>query len=252
MKSILLRTRHYIRLLLLSLPGGASITIYIDKLLLRKQQNARIALLQQHWGEIHNKIYERLSKAGLRYCADFGTLIGLLRENGPIKHDEDIDYIVPPGESLAAIIKTLRSNEFTLLHGFTVNGELQEVNFRYKGIGIDFFRCHMIGEKLGHYVFIPTSDNKSCRIINTTAHERIRPNLTGITVSNFGSDSSVTVPIPTNADEMLTASYGNWRIPDKKTDFCSKEIPSQYRDILEGCKYLTGEEVIQLLSPSAS
>jgi len=110
----------------------------------------------------------------------------------------------------------------------------------------------MIGEKLGHYVFVNDVELKDYRVINTIAHERIRPNLTGITISKFGSNANVTVPIPTNADEMLTASYGNWRVPDKKTNFCSKEIPSQYRDVLEGCKYLTGEEVIQLLSESAS
>ena len=121
---------------------------------------------------------------------------------------------------------------------------MQEITVAYGGITIDFFKCHSIGDCLGHYVFCPQYDMKRGVLTGVMAHERKRPSLKGLEIREFGSHTKARISIPTNAVEYLTASYGNWQVPDSTTDFSSDKIPTQCRDIFEGCEMMNPEEVL--------
>lgn len=207
-------------------------------------------LLQTSGMTIYGAIHRILSEAGISYFADHGTLLGLIRENGVIPHDTDMDFSIPPDESLTRVYRALSCAGFRLGHGFSCCGKIAEITFAYKGLTVDFFQCHNIGEKLGHYVFVTRYDHKTGAFLGTMAHERIRPALAGLETREFGTEIKATVSIPSNAVEYLTASYGNWRVPDSKTDFSSDKIPTQYRDILEGCKLLSADEIVAEFSPA--
>lgn len=44
-----------------------------------------------------NVVYDTLSAQGVEYWVDFGTAIGMIRDSGFIKHDDDIDFSLMAG-----------------------------------------------------------------------------------------------------------------------------------------------------------
>ena len=237
------RILHLVRYCASFVPGGQALARMVLGWMSVRQNKKCRALLQARGFEICSKIHEALTAAGIKYFADHGTLLGLIRENGMIAHDTDMDFSIPPDQSVQAVYATLSKVGFSLVHGFALHGEVQEITVAYGGITIDFFKCHSIGDDLGHYVFCPQYDMKRGVLTGVMAHERRRPPLKGLEVREFGTHMKARISIPTNAIEYLTASYGNWQVPDSTTDFCSDKIPTQYQDIFEGCEMLNAEQL---------
>lgn len=239
---------HLIRCCVSSVPGGQWLARQAMALAARRDNAKSRSLLQSNGMGICRKINETLSSQGLKYFADHGTLLGLIRENGMIKHDTDMDFSIPPDQELAPVVGVLTQAGFSLVHGFAVNGVVQEITVGYEGLTMDFFKCHAIGDCIGHYVFVTKYDSKTGKYLGTMAHERKRPPLKGLQTQMFGPKHDVPVSIPVNAVEYLTAAYGNWRVPDSTSDFCSDKIPTQYRDITEGCELLDAATVCARLA----
>ena len=51
--------------------------------------------LRKLGGEAFERVYAIMSKQGYPYFANYGTLLGVVRENGYVKNDDDIDLSVP-------------------------------------------------------------------------------------------------------------------------------------------------------------
>ena len=243
MSDVMQRILHGIRVAAVKIPGGvASVNCVLGKMSRRQNDRAR-KNLQSNGMIVHGVIFETLSRAGVAYFADHGTLLGLIRENGVIAHDTDMDFSIPPEESLERVSSALVKRGFRIVHGFAVDGVLAEMTLVYRDLSIDFFQCHFIGDHLGHYIFVNEYAPKTGTFVRTWARERKRPPLAGLETRVFGLEQQTKVSIPKNADEYLTASYGNWRVPDSTTDFSSEKIPTQYRNIYDGCRFLSAEEV---------
>ena len=236
---------HFIRQCAICFPGGGKLVHCVLGLLARRAKAKRCARLQRVGFEICNLIHNTLSQHKIAYFADHGTMLGIIRENGFIKHDEDMDFSIPPNVSLSQVWKALSPCGFSIVHGFAINGHLEEITLGYQGLTIDFFQCHAIGEKLGHYVFVSHYDHRTGNLLKVMAHERIRPPLQGLESKIFGELRKAQVALPINAVEYLTASYGNWQVPDSKSDFSSDKIPTQYRDICDGCEALDPSQTFQ-------
>lgn len=239
---------HFVRCCVSSVPGGQWLARQAMELAARRSSARSRLLLQSNGLEVCRKINETFSARGVKYFADHGTLLGLIRENGMIKHDTDMDFSIPPDQELASVVEALTQAGFSLVHGFSVNGDVQEITVGYEGLTMDFFKCHAIGDCLGHYVFVTKYDSKTGKYLGTIAHERKRPPLKGLEAQMFGPKRDVPVSIPVNAVEYLTASYGNWRVPDSTSDFSSVKIPTQFRDITEGCELLDAATVCARLA----
>lgn len=239
---------HFIRCCVSFVPGGQWLARQAMVAAARRSNARSRSLLQSKGMEICRKINETLSSRGLKYFADHGTLLGLIRENGMIKHDTDMDFSIPPDQDIEPVVEALTQAGFSLVHGFAVNGAIHEITVGYEGLTMDFFKCHPIGDCLGHYVFVTKYDSKIGKYLGTMAHERKRPPLKGLEAQLFGPNRDVSVTIPVNAVEYLTASYGNWQVPDSTSDFSSDKIPTQYRDITVGCELLDEETVRTRLS----
>ena len=242
------RMSHCARIALCFIPCCRCFVSYVDAQLVLMRKRKRQKTLQTVWRELYGKIHSSFSSVNISYWFDFGSLIGLARENGVLVHDEDVDCCVSPNTDMKGVFQALVDNGFSFVRGYASNKDVTEMTFDYKGVGVDVFKCHMIGDKLGHYVYQVTNDLKTCKPIRIISHERIRPIVTKIVERDFGEGDSVRVAIPENFDEILSASYGTWRIPDKTTDFCRRDIPSQYRDVVDGIEVLDLEGVKALLA----
>lgn len=243
--TILSSVRHKVYLFVRRMP---CCLVALEKIIQFKMwidKRKALRLMRMYGLEACERIFQALSEKGICHWADHGTMLGIIRENGLISHDPDMDYSVPHNVDLADIYRVLSKRGFALLRGFAIQGEVVEITMSWEGVSVDFFKCHPIGARMGHFVFVSKLDETTWKVVDVMAHERVRPCVIGPIVRSFGPNNKTHAYIPQNADELLTASYGNWRIPDSKTDFCKRDIPTQYRDVHEGCSFLSAEELLR-------
>lgn len=243
--TFVLAFRHRIYLLVRQMTICQGLLKKIIHLKRRMDQRKALRLMRMNGLEVCERIFRALSEKGICHWADHGTMLGIIRENGLISHDLDVDYSVPHDVDLADVYRALSKRGFSLLRGFAIQGEVVEITMSWEGVSVDFFKCHPIGARMGHFVFVSKLDEKTWEVVDVMAHERVRPSVIGPIVRSFGPNNKTHAYIPQNAEELLTASYGNWRIPDSKTDFCKRDIPTQYRDVYEGCSFLSAEELLR-------
>lgn len=242
MKSVLLRLRHFIYLKFRTLPVGRSLVRIAIKIQGERVKRGIRKAMSSNGLRACDAVYSALSVREIPYWADHGTLLGIVRENGFIKNDLDIDFSVPPQVRLCDVYVALEKQGFALERGFAYRGEIVEITVSYKGVGIDFFKCHPIDTRMGNFVFVTQQDPETWRVLSVMAHERVRPQVEGLKEIRFGRAAEKTrTYIPVNAEKILEAEYGDWRTPDSKTDFCGKDVPSHYQDVYDECRYLDAE-----------
>lgn len=246
MTSIFLRLRHFIYVKLRTLPLGRFM-VHIALEIQGERVKRGIRKAMRDYGlRACDAVYSALSARKIPYWADHGTLLGIVRENGFIKNDLDIDFSVPPQVRLCDVYGVLEKQGFVLERGFAYRGEIVEITVSYKGVGIDFFKCHPIDTRMGNFVFVSQHDPETWRMVSVMAHERVRPQVEGLKEVCFGRTvEKARTFIPMNAEKILEAEYGDWRTPDSKTDFCGKNVPSHYQDVYEECRYLDAESLLR-------
>lgn len=244
MTNILLRLRHFIYLKFRTLPVGRSLVRIAIKIQGMRVKCGIRRAMNSYGLQACDAVYSALSAREIPYWADHGTLLGIVRENGFIKNDLDIDFSVPPQVRLCDVYVALEKQGFALERGFAYRDEVVEITVSYKGVGIDFFKCHPIDTGMGNFVFVAQQDPETWRVLSVMAHERVRPQVERLREIRFGrAKENARTFIPTNAEKILKAEYGDWRTPDSKTDFCGKNVPSHYREIYEGCRYLDAKVI---------
>lgn len=246
MKGVLLRLRHFIYLKLRTVPVGRSLVSIAIKIQ-GGRANARIRkAMRVHGLSACDEVYAALSVRGIAYWADHGTLLGIIRENGFIKNDLDVDFSVPPQVRLCDVYDALKNRGFVLERGYAYRGKIVEITVSHKGVGIDFFKCHPIDTRMGNFVFVTQSDPETWQVLSVMAHERVRPQVDGLKEVRFGKAvEKARTFIPTNSEKILEAEYGDWRTPDSKTNFCGKNVPSHYQDVYEDCVCLNKDALIR-------
>jgi hypothetical protein len=133
------------------------------------------------------------------YNLDYGTLLGIIREGGFIKHDRDMDFTILPSDlSLASFTKELIKHGFVFESAYLIDGaRFYEFRVRYKEVSIDFY---LPIKYENYYKFI------------MSGFEVIHPQYTleRLPVQDFF------VNIPSDVIEHLKWCYGDsWNIPDK-------------------------------------
>jgi len=209
------KTIRIARLVVEQLPFGKYAIRAGYRVLKRKQQRLATRNLQLYGLSIYNEIHSILSQNEIKYWADFGTLLGIIRDNGPIAHDEDIDFSILSESDFKKIYNLLISHGFSLSHGWTLDGKLTEIAFRKYNINIDFFLNIPNGNGFATYLYIPVTDFIGETLLSINIRERIRPLVSEVKPYFVGN---ALVNVPTNYAEVLTSTYGNWKIPDKKFD----------------------------------
>lgn len=175
------------------------------------------ARLQKHGYELLGKVDEICTKNKIPYFCDWGTLLGIVRENGFIKHDDDIDItIYKIGEDPLRILEAFRKEGFSLIHVLKRGNDILEFSLRFKGLSVDFF-FYEKGTGNG--------EGRLADIYFDTTVKYPKPSLNSVRYWTFPSDLEVVdydfngthCMIPANAEEMLVKEYGpNWKTPISK------------------------------------
>ena len=175
-------------------------------------------------------VHRVCTQEGISYFADYGTLLGFVREKGFIPHDNDIDFgILLPFNQPKGFVEALQGEGFHFVKAFTYDGQITELSFYYQGIQVDFFIHFPIGERLwAHYYVIGDdcgTDWQHPPVIDVV--RTFRPQIPAlIPYSVLGT----TTLIPSNYEAVLTAHYGRgWHIPnptwnrEAEGDYCVKQ-----------------------------
>lgn len=174
----------------------------------------RRRMLRKHGRFVLAHMAEVIERHGIPAFAAYGTLLGFVRDNGFLPHDDDIDLGVLPGEwTPRRLLKVLLDEEkgFSFLFAFSYNGRVTEFKLQYENVPIDFFFYEDDGDKFfaGSYHYFP---NVEYPAPNANSAQRVcEPRIESLgKIRVYGID----FPIPANTEHVLECLYGNWRVPD--------------------------------------
>ena len=176
-------------------------TVYPFVFKLSKKLNYRPRLIKKYGFEVLHLVNKIANQYQIPYYIDWGTLLGMVRENNFIKHDEDIDFtILPCNVPLLPFIEKLGNSGFIFdeFHLDSDRNRIKEFRVRYKDISIDFFLPY---EENGFLTFVGPD-----RFLVYP-----KPSIARMTFNN------ITLNVPTDTENHLEWCYGNnWRTPEKR------------------------------------
>ena len=172
--------------------------------------------LQKHGPEALGRLHKLLVDNNVQYYFDAGTLLGFVRDNCFMPHDDDMDIAIMEGSiTPPKLLKLFIDNGYGYVHCFDYNGQILMFTVTdLSGITIDvFFQTLRKGsdtvfDAWGLYWFADRTYPSP--IANTViSYPYLKP--TGFkTIEIFGQKAV----IPANIDEVLESEFGDWKNPD--------------------------------------
>lgn len=177
----------------------------------------RRKLLQKRGPAVLRDIGEILRRHGIKGFAAFGTLLGIVREKGFIRHDEDIDLGIVPGSITPQELLDILLNQeqgFSFAFAFRYQDRITEIKVYYLGVPVDFFFFRDCNDCFCHELYLwqqgviyPSEKANSVRLVYSPVVKETKDALF----------MGISFPIPSNEEEVLTGLYGrSWRIPNAK------------------------------------
>ena len=145
--------------------------------------------------------------------ADFGTLLGIVRENGLLKHDLDIDTAVLGKPNLYRYVTMLMErNGYKLWREYIIGGKVVEQSYHYKDTKVDVNYYEYNDKGVNTWLFFRYPKTKypnNTRNIVRMNYAMVK-NVKKIDVQGHK------IYVPDCAERLLEEKYGkNWRLPDK-------------------------------------
>lgn len=155
-----------------------------------------------------------LDREGIEVFADFGTLLGIVREGKLLDHDLDIDLgvVVVDGLDKLRIRSALERFGFRVWREYYRGDDVVEVSFRLFGVKLDinYYRVDDASAKTWLFYRDPEKEY--------APHERdiVEMNYTPIRGFTKVNVQGATIRIPADSELLLAEKYGpRWRRPDK-------------------------------------
>lgn len=172
--------------------------------------------LHKYGYEALSRLHQLLTKNGIAYHCEAGTLLGIVRDGGFIKHDDDIDICVPPGKlSMCGVLRIFIDAGYAFVQCLEYEGHISEFTVRDRtGIPIDIFSCRLPANEPNKMYqmfprWSPTRKYPNARANHLLEFEYVRPTGTKVVTVH-----GVEAMIPENYVEVLDSEFGPWRIPD--------------------------------------
>lgn len=181
---------------------------------LKRRSRKSCERLQKNGYDISTRIGEILDKSNISYFFTYGTLLGLIRDNGFIKHDNDLDIGILKTDDFSwdDLSSLLSKSGLTKLHEFGIDGKVTEQTYIYNGTGIDFFLYEYEDNKMISYVYFK-KDNFEYK----NEYERSVSKMISSQIIDFKYivNNGVKFRIPKNAEQYLEDIYSEtWRVPN--------------------------------------
>lgn len=242
-KSLALRIKDGVRMVLKSSWLGQKIYPFFQKCWRAYAIPKRQKRLQKHGVSAMRRLHSLMIEKKIPYYCDYGTLIGFVRDNGFIKHDDDIDISIQPNTVKPVdVLKIFMDAGYGFVHGFNYEGRLLEFTVAdVSGVTIDvFFPTELSEGKINGYqpIWDPARQYPSEKANTVIQYDFVEA--IGVKAINV---LGVAVLVPGNYDEVLTSEYGPWKVPDAKFNTVTDRIHRE----LSGYAYrLTKEEAFAI------
>lgn len=180
----------------------------------RKEERVKMEELKKEGLELIDGIEETLKEYGIVYFADFGTLLGIIRDHNFISWDNDIDYgiLISDNFDWNLFEKHMNKSEFYKIRQFSLHEKIREQTYRKGDLTVDFFghkNDEVNGVVYGFY-------RKNGYIYHSKHDFHVREaKFIKIEKTKREAFLGIEVNVPENAEEYLASVYSeNWRIPD--------------------------------------
>ena len=189
----------------------------------QKRKNLRI-----HGMQILVELKKIFDEIDIINFADFGTLLGLVREKKILRHDLDLDYgIINNGFDIDAVNIKLERTGFKLWRNYKYNKVIVQSSYYYKGIKIDISIYNLENNILKTWLFYKAPKIKYKNHERNIVEVSINP-IKGIKSTLFNKRL---INIPIDPESVLTQKYGkDWQTPKKNWIYwdtpCSKPLDS--------------------------
>ncbi|HEY4100355.1 MAG TPA: NTP transferase domain-containing protein [Gemmatimonadales bacterium] len=164
--------------------------------------------LQVHGARMMADVMDAAAEVGIRPYLMWGTLLGCIREGGFIRGDHDVDLGVADGEfeRIPELTALMLAREYTLRAETDT-----KVSFIHPKVPL-WIDLDRLVESRDHF-WIPDPPGQNAF---RHAYWFPRPSFETLSVRRF---EGVDVFVPDGAEEILTAIYGTWWIPQQKRHF---------------------------------
>jgi len=179
----------------------------------RISANKKSKNVQKYGLEVLSELKSIFDELGIINFADFGTLLGLQRENKLLSHDLDLDYgLIIDGLKREDIILLLERKGFRLWRHYLYNNIIVQSSYYYKTIKIDINFYQVVNDRLKTWLFYRKPE---------TSYKNNERNIVEMNYDNITKTKSITVDgyfinIHQNSISFLKQKYGeSWETPDK-------------------------------------
>ena len=228
---------------------GRRFTAWYKKFRIERLTMKNRKRLQKRGTSVLKHIHDILSSAGVPYYLEYGSMLGAVREKHFIRHDDDLDFGLPPDAISAKQLYTLVTRKgLKFDKAFAWRGLITEVSFFYKNIPIDFFMTFNIGGKVQGFSFDKFVVREGKHVAQIVKH-LWKPDFKGVHEIDF---MGVPTLLLNYAEESLTRTYGDWKTPVENFRGKDKDV---YRISVEdeAEMLISAEELMQYPEkPSAS
>ena len=236
-----IRLRHAIKLFCYCIGVGEVMRRCVIKI----EERLKSRKLCKYGASMLQRVTQALSAEKVQHFAEFGTLLGIIREGKLLDHDTDMDFALPPDAAADIALESLLANGFNFYWGFEYDGQITEFTLVWEDIHVDFFLYFRDDEGCFYYQdYVDNYDKTHSRIVSWTPRRYKYPSLKGIA---YRSVYGIEVPVPENYDEWLTAQYGNWRIPNKNWDYTKDANMARMRILTGKVKTVGLDRTLELL-----
>lgn len=188
--------------------------VLIKKNMKEKNKELKRADIQDHGIEVLHRTQVIIKHLGIPIFADFGTLLGLVREGQLLKHDLDIDTgVIADIDQQKIVRRTLEDCGYKLWRQYYKGDYVVEESYKIDGIKIDINYYQMAEDKSNTWLFFwkrdyPYEKGNIRHIVEMTYSP-----FKDVVTKEF---QGYLIDIPANAEKLLEEKYGeNWRTPDK-------------------------------------
>lgn len=161
-------------------------------------------------------------KANIDYWVDFGTLLGIYRDNNFIKHDFDIDIGIKKSSYKKELEDIFTNSGMKKIREYYAYDELVEQTWIWNGVYIDLFMYVKENDKLFSYEFYTKGEAKITKVNKKVSIcDNLQARIFYIPDINVKriKFKNIEISAPENIDEYLILNYGeNYKVPDKLWD----------------------------------
>jgi hypothetical protein len=184
----------------------------------RKANELRTAF-KKHGIDTMRDVQHVLEQTNWPFFFTCGSLLGIIRENGLIEHDLDLDVAIMENEDFTwdKLKELMEAAGFQLSRGFFIDDILYEVTYTREGLGVDIYIEEIVDEHTmtAPFFYRRTSEQYAERWEHSVAYmdDVLVENIITKRVYDFD------VNIPENYEDILYGNYGeSWQTPIKNND----------------------------------